>query len=179
MNINETIDYMLRDIQRQAKKLATYRELEVIFAGVQFPEGIHTYVYDPSYSENDSEISIEFSSTGENKDIRPLVHQITRKLHAKFAKAKSYDGETLEYKTEVTIPTDFNRYRGDKKLSIKISGVVPASCRVEETEVPLTPEEIAEAHDNVRTTRIVRKLICGPSKSEEKPSDASNEAAAN
>ena len=149
MNIEERIDSIAADIQRQIGQLQVYRELARIFKGINFPEEMYVYAY--KYS--DGNMNVDFSANQEGKDLRPLVHQICRKLHVKFSKEKNYTETALEYKAHYPL-SEYNL------LTIKVTGVVPSSCHFEEIIEVLSEEEVAEKRAKVETTRVTRKIVC-------------------
>lgn len=153
MTIKECITDMEDRHQRLEKEIALYKQMEQIFADIEFPPGIHAHFF--SYS--DSEIYCEFrpSYNSEVKDINPLVHKLAQKFNVKFTKNPGYTGDNLEYHAKVD---------SQPKLSIHVCGVVPASCHIEITEEPLTEAEILlarqKALEDVKTVRIKRKIVC-------------------
>jgi hypothetical protein len=146
------------DIVRQQARLELLKRIAVFFEDVEF--NTEVYVYAAEYSGGGGWYC-EFSPVyGEdaNKDLQPLVHSICQKLNVDFTRERSYDGETIDYRAE------FKSTINDNKFVIKVGGVVPGSCRVEETTVALTDEEIKEAQQKalseVKTERIIRKIVC-------------------
>lgn len=158
MNINETINSIANDIARQAERLKLYNEMAKVFDGVNIPSD--TYIYFVRYS--DGEIYCEFSPNGsDSKDLRPLVHSICRKFRTKFKKSHNWDKSALEYETKFRLASP----AGDEvTYRVKVSGVVPSTCRYEEIVTPLSPEEIEEAKvkalESVKTERVERVLVC-------------------
>ena len=148
MDIKESIQSITRDIQRQAERLLLYQEMLEVFQGISFPQEIYTYMSKLS----DGEIYVEFAPKGDNKDIRPLIHALSRKFHTKFEKEPSYDKSSLVYSARFS--------HEERNFHIQVSGVVPQTCKVVETVVDLTPEEIERAHREVKTTRTVREIVC-------------------
>ena len=76
----------------------------------------------------------------------------------KFNRTVEYDGDTMCYCSGEEI--EYN----DSKFKLRIAGTVPGSCHVEETEEPLTEEEIETAKEtalaSVKTVRKIRKIVC-------------------
>lgn len=149
MTFQEKIGSLARDIKNQCERLELFQELDVIFEGIKLPADMYVY----ASKLYDGQLYVEFSPSSELKDVRPFVHSMARKFHCKFKKEKSFNGASLVYQAEF----EFNGHSFD----LKVSGVIPATCHVEEKEVPLTPEEIEEARANVPTTRKERKIVCG------------------
>lgn len=158
MKLNDMVDSITRDIQHQAERLLVYQEIERMFRDVDAAQGCNIYGY-----KSGSSIYVEFSpeyGDESNKDLRPLVHKLTRKFHAKFSKRKSYDGTAIEYSAEINLDPE----NPEKILRLKVAGVVPQTCRYEEEVTLLTDDEIEtarqEAIASVQTTKVTRKLVC-------------------
>lgn len=155
MKLKDMSDSIIRDIQHQAERLMVYREVEQIFSSVPEVGECNVYAY-----KSDSSTYVEFSpeyGDESNKDLRPLVHKLARKFHAKFSKHQNYEGTAIEYFAEI-------QREEDNFLRIKVAGVVPQTCRFEEEVTLLTDEEIEtarqEALASVQTTKVTRKLVC-------------------
>jgi hypothetical protein len=103
-------------------------------------------------------VQIDFSPENDNttKDIRPFVHSLAQALNLNFGKEVDYDGESLKYSVKTSVDST--------PLTIAVSGVVPSTCHIEETEVELTAEEVEEAKkkalEEIKTVRKVRKIVC-------------------
>lgn len=157
---DKTINNIELDIVRQQARLNLFKRIAPLFEGVCFDTEV--YVYAAAYSNNNGWYC-EFSPVygeGANKDLQPLVHKIAQSLNINFVRERSYDEETIDYRAEFTVSDN----TGDSKCVVKVGGVVPGSCRVEETTVQLSDEEIKEAQQkalaDVKTTRTIRKIVC-------------------
>lgn len=160
MRLSEIVESVARDIQRQAERLIVYRQVEQLFKSIELAQDSQVYAYK---TLGDGALYIEFSpnySEDANKDLRPLVHILSRKFHARFDKRKNYEGTAIEYSTEITVKIDGN----DQVVRLKVSGVVPKTCRYEEKVTVLRDEEIEEARktalESVQTTKVEKILVC-------------------
>lgn len=156
MTFQKMIANITADMTRQAARLSLINEVNGLFnrKGITIPED--TYIYLDRWSSGETYMQIMPNSDSPDKDLRPLIHSIVRKFHAKFKKSKSYDKESLVYKSRVEI---------DKKVfHFEIEGVVPKTCHVEEKVIQLSDDEIEQAKiqalANVRTTRTERTIVC-------------------
>lgn len=161
MNFQDKIAAIKAEIDSQNKKLALYRSVSKMFKGIEFPAGVNLYIH--RYTYGDEPILIEFTPGWRDedvKDLRPFVHRLTRRFRVNFKKSLNYDKQSLVYEAEL------ERFEGEvkTKYAFRIAGVVPATCKIVETEIPLTEEEIAEARakalEEVKTVRINRQIVC-------------------
>lgn len=143
-----------RDIIRQTKREALHLEVDVIFDGFEVPDETNIWVQE---IQNDNSLYVEFSPNGEDKDFQSLIHKLCQKFGVSFEKRRDWDEQALRYEAKVTLPDE-------RLMRIIVSGVVPASCRVEETKTFLTNEEYEDAKqkalESVKLYRVERKIIC-------------------
>lgn len=159
MSIEKSIARIQKDIEYQNEKLALFLEMQVLFNGIEFPEKVNIYFNRYSNGKIYAEFSPGYEDSAE-KNLQPLVHAISQKFQQDFIKALGYDDESLTYSAEFDVES-----RGEvKRLAIRISGVVPKTCKIVETVRELSEEELetarAEALANIQTTKIERKIIC-------------------
>lgn len=157
MSFEKSIQRIKDDIANQTARLELFCEMSEIFEGIKFPEKVNIYLH-RNYTDS-SKVYVEFSpgyESNSDKDLQPLVHQLSQKFQIKFEKEENYDGESLRYESKLL--------SGETKLYITVSGVVPKTCQIVETEVQISDEEIElarqEALANVKTVRIDRKIVC-------------------
>ena len=165
MNINESIQYYRDDIEKSTAKLALYRELQPLFEGVVFPRKVSMYA--TIFSDN--ERFIEFFpgySDEATKNLQPFSHELAQHFSVNLTKELEYGETSIAYQASLEA--------NGLKYNLKISGVVPGTCRIENNEVPLTEDELLhdrkeaekalekaqEALDNLKTTKVVKKIVC-------------------
>lgn len=154
MNLEKSIKSVSDDIVRQSQRLALLERINQLLSCVEFDGEFNNYV-----TEYGGLIHVElYPCYGDdaNKNLRPLVHEIAQKFGVKFDKSATYDGASIEYIASFEV----DGYR----LRVKVTGVVPDTCKVVETEERLSDEEIEDARrealESVKTTRITRKIVC-------------------
>jgi hypothetical protein len=153
MKIKDKIDELVREIVSDSERLSLYRRIDTAFSGVEFPEKLYMY----AYRNGNGGIAVEFSPeyNTDDKDLQPFVHRLAQHFSVKFDRSL-YSEDSLEYRAEFNI--------GNQVFIVKVTGVVPGSCRIEETVEQLSDEEIEEARAKalaeVKTTRTVRKIRC-------------------
>ena len=166
MNFQDKIAAIKEEIDSQNKKLALYKSVSKMFKDIEFPAGVNLYIH--RYSYGDQTILIEFTpgwTDDSVKDLRPFVHRLTRHFRVNFKKSLNYDKQSLVYEAELEkFVTDASGEEVKTKYSFRVAGVVPATCKIVETETPLTEEEIeaarAKALADVQTVKINRQIVC-------------------
>lgn len=156
MTFQKMIEDITKDMARQAEKLSLINEVHSLFIrkGFTIPEDVRIYL--SRYSTGEIYISIAPEYGSKEKDLSPIVHSIARKFHAKFKKTRSYDKQSLMYKSSVEIDK--------RKFVFEFEDVVPKKCHVEEKVVQLADDEIeqlkVQALAAVKTTRTERIIVC-------------------
>lgn len=151
--IHDGADEIRRDIIRQTKREALYLQADAIFDGMEFPDETYIWVCEMY----DNTIHVELSPNGEDKDFQPLIHKLCQKFSVKFEKQRDYDDQSLRY-TAKFVAAD------ETKVEMVVTGVVPKNCKLKETKVYLTSEQLEEerqkALDSVKLYRIERIIEC-------------------
>jgi hypothetical protein len=144
MNINETINSDLKTIARYTKQVGLQLEAAEILRGIDLSDIGYWTIY---RRERSSRLHISLELSDKHKDSN-IVHNIAQRLHIKFNKEKDKYAETLTYTAE----TDM--------VIIVVSGAIPKTCKIVETQVPLTADELEKARAAVPAFRMTRELRC-------------------
>lgn len=162
MAFQQRLQRIIDDIVRQSETYALYRRVASDFDGVvEIPENLYSYIH----RAYDGAICLELSpeSSRDDANLRPLIHKFAQGCHIRFTKRKNYDNSALVYEAEFM-------FKG-VTYRLKITDVVPATCKVVEKHIPLSDEELAaaqrEALNNVKSYRVEREIICDEPDDEE------------
>lgn len=137
----EMIQSDARSIANYASNIQLYGELDVVFAGID----LTCCSYISAYKQSDGGYSVSMWLSEQHKNVK-LAVALARKFRCKFGKSKGTDA-TLE----------LHGMTEDGKLSMRVYGYVPDTCRVVEKEVPLSAAEL----DARPTTKKIREIQCG------------------
>lgn len=159
MNIIESIEHYEHEILRSTKKVALYQFFNALFDDLEFPKCVQTWATELESNSN-PRYWIEFTAGWQDdaeKDFQPFIHAMAQKFNVEFKKSRNYDESALDYNATFSTADNYG-------IHIKVNSVVPKTCRVEETVENLSDEEIHKSRDlalsNIKTTRIVRKIVC-------------------
>jgi len=146
------IDNSSRYIASETKRIQRVMYIADKFNGIDLSDIEQIYCYGDL-----PHVFIDMALKKDKRDSK-LAHKLARHFMTEFKKHKRYTSDSLVYVATVDFVN--GDCSGTDKITIEISGAVPATCKLVEREVTMTDEEYQQAVASIKRVKVVKEISC-------------------